>query len=290
MINKKKGEDMRKRLAIIIMLAISCLLLLNANPWNKSVDANLTLTQNAYSNNWAGTEVGLISWTFNSNSLLEKQISTKLNNKNTLKLAFGQTINQDKNTKKWSSPVKSTDLIDFESLLRFTLGVLVDPFLSGRIETQFIDMSDTVKYRPINPIKFTESFGVARTLAKQNKLEWNARMGFGFRQNLNRLVPSGSQTTNDGGLEFVTDFKTPLAQEKIFYSSKLTVFQALFRSGTPANDDWKSPDANWENIFTASITKYLMVNLYTQLLYEKEVETKVQVKETMALGMTFKVI
>ena len=61
----------------------------------KSVDANLTLTQNAYSSNWAGTEVGVISWTFNSNSILEKQVSEKLNNKNTLKLAFGQTINQD---------------------------------------------------------------------------------------------------------------------------------------------------------------------------------------------------
>jgi hypothetical protein len=151
-------------------------------------------------------------------------------------------------------------------------------------------MSDTSEYRPINPIKFTESFGIARTLAKQDKLEWNARFGFGFRQKLNRLIPSGIRTTNDGGLEFVTDFITPLAQDRITYSSKFTLFQAIFRSGTNLNNNWKSPDANWENIFTAGITKYLMVNLYTQLLYEKEVETGIQIKETLALGLTFKVI
>ncbi len=273
---------------ILFLMLIVLLARVNAEAWTKSVDANLTLTQNAYSNNWAGTEIGLMSWAFNSNSLLEKQLSSKLNNKNTLKIAFGQTINQVKvnNTvKKWSSPIKSTDLIDFESLLRFTLGVLVDPFISGRIETQFIDMRNTIKYRPINPIKFTESFGIARTLAKQNKMEWNARFGFGFRQQLDTTYAA-----NDGGLEFVTDFKTPIAQEKITYSSKLTLFQALFRSGTSPNDNWKSPDVNWENIFTASITKYLMVNLYTQFLYEKEVETDIQIKETLALGLAFKVL
>jgi hypothetical protein len=281
---------MKKISYIILAILITRV---SAETWNKSVDANLTLTQNAYSNNWAGTEVGVMSWTFNSNSLLEKQLSAKLNNKNTLKLAFGQTINQVKvndTVKKWSSPFKSTDLIDFESILRFTLGVLVDPFLSGRVESQFIDMSDTTKYRPINPIKFTEGFGVARTITKQDKLEWNARFGFGFRQNLNRLVTGGNLTTNDGGLEFVTEFKTPFAQERITYSSRLTIFQAMFRSGTPPNNNWKSPDANWENIFTAGITKYLMVNLYTQLLYEKEIENNIQIKETLALGLAFKVL
>ena len=55
-----------------IILCVVILLPLFAEPWNKSVDANLTLTQNAYSNNWAGTEVGVLSWVFNSNSLFEK--------------------------------------------------------------------------------------------------------------------------------------------------------------------------------------------------------------------------
>jgi len=279
---------MKNICAIVLILIISSSLA--AKSWNKSVDLNLTVNQNAYSNNWAGSEVGVIAWAFSSNSLLEKQLSSKINNKNTLQLAFGQTINQDKQNRAWASPTKSTDLIDFESLLRLTLGILVDPFIGARFETQFIDMSDTIKYRPLNPVKFTESFGIARTLAKKDKLEWNARIGVGFRQNLERLVVGGTNTTNDGGLEFVTSFKTPLAQEKISYTTKLSLFQAVFRSGVHTNDDWKASDINWENIFSASITKYLMVNLYAQLLYDKEIGTGLRIKENLALGLTVKVI
>ncbi len=33
-----------------------------------------------------------------------------------------------------------------------------------------------------------------------------------------------------------------------------------------------------------------MENLHTQLFYEKEVETGIQLKETLSLGLTFKVI
>lgn len=284
-----------KKIAVrLIILSITFILPIIAEPWNKSVDANLTLTQNAYSNNWAGTEVGVLSWAFNSNSLLEKQLSSKTNNKNTLKLLLGQTMNQvqetDTSEKKWGTPIKSSDLIDFESLLRFTLGVLVDPFIDGRIETQFIDMSDTNKNRPLNPVKFTESFGIARTLAKREKLEWSARFGFGLRQNLDRPVMGGTITTNDGGLDFVTDFITPLAQERITYTSKFSLFRAVFHSGIAVNDNWKSPDINWENIFTAGITKYLMVNLYAQILYDKEVNPGFRFKEALALGVTYKLI
>jgi hypothetical protein len=275
--------------SVVVILCIT-VYMVYAEPWTKSVNANLTLTQNAYSNNWVGTEVGAVAWAFNSNSLFEKQISSKINNKNTLTLAFGQTVNQDKDTKKWLSPNKSTDLIDFESLLRFTLGILVDPFVSGRIESQFIDMSDTTKNRFINPVKFTESFGIARTIIKQDKLDWSARIGAGFRQNLNRLVAGGTESTNDGGIEFITDFTTPLAQERITYTSELSLFQALYRSGSPTNDNWKAVDANWENIFTVSITQYLMVNLYAQFLYDKEIDASIRIKEGLSLGVTLKVI
>jgi len=283
-------------------LAIAMPLSIFAEPWTMAVDANLTLTQNAYSDNWVGGEVGAISWTFNSNSLAEKQLYTKVHNKNTLKLSFGQTHNQDKETKAWAKPMKSTDLIDFESVFRFTLGGFVDPFASGRVGTQFLDASDLEKDRFLNPVTFTESFGVAKVLIKEEKREWTARFGPGLRQHLNRDVldtltnERETQTSNDGGIEFVTEFKTPLAQERITFASKLTVFKALFYSeadelkGQPSENYWKSPDVNWENTFTASITKYLMVNLYMQLLYDKEIKLGGRFKQTLSLGLTYKLI
>jgi hypothetical protein len=273
-----------------------------AEPWTLSVDANLTLTQNAYSDNWVGGEAGALSWTLNSNSLAEKQLSSKIHNKNTLKLFFGQTHNQDIETKKWAKPVKSTDLIDFETVFRFTLGAFVDPFAAGRVESQFLDASDPEKDRYINPVKFTESIGIAMVLIKKEKREWTARLGGGIRQYLNRdaLNPITSEretlTSNDGGLVFDSEFKTTLAEDRLTYNSKLTVFKALFYSekdelkGLPNEDYWKSPDVNWENIFTAGITKYLMVNLYVQLLYDKEIALGGRFKQTLALGLTYKFI
>jgi hypothetical protein len=288
---------MRKIMIVTLILIIQIF----ATPWNLSVDANLTLTQNAYSNNWTGGEAGLLTWVFNSNSLAEKQLNSKVNNKNTFKLAFGQIYNQDKETKEWLDPVKSTDLIDFESVLRFTLGAFVDPFASGRIETQFLDNSDTALDRFINPINFTEALGVARVWVKGEKREFSSRFGFGLKQIINRdeLDTLGNRETkisNYGGFTFVTDFNTPLAQEKITFTSKLSVFEAVFYSeadelkGLPNENYWKYPDVNWENIFTASITKYLMVNLYLQFLYDKEIDNEIRIKETLGLGLTFKLI
>jgi hypothetical protein len=235
--------------------------------------------------------------------LAEKQLAQAVHSKNTLRLAFGQTHSQDTETDVWSSPAKSTDLIELETVLRFTLGGPVDPFVSGRIESQFLDASDPDRSRSLNPLTFTESFGVARVLVKEEKREWVVRLGAALRQHVNRdvLVDSlrgtrETQTATDSGLEFVADFTTPVAQQRIAFTSKLTVFQALFYSesdeleGLPNENYWKSPDVDWENTFTAAITKYLMVNLYLQLLYDKEVDLAGRLKQTLSLGLTYKLM
>lgn len=273
-----------------------------AEDWNLSIDANLTFTENSYSDNWVGGEAGSAIWVFNSNFLAEKQLTDRINTRNTLKLLFGQTHNQDVETKRWSQPVKSTDLIDFESVFRFTFGWAVDPYAGGRVETQFWDASDPLKDRYLNPLKITESAGVAKVFIKEEKREWNVRLGGATRQFVNRdvLDPLGdtreTMTSFDGGLLLDSEFKTSFSGDKITLNSKITVYQAFLYSekdeleGLPEEDYWKAPDVNWENIFTANITKYLMVNLYIQLLYDKEIDLGGRFKQTLALGLTYKFI
>jgi len=290
-------------IALAAILALAMAWPASAEPWAKAVEANLTLAQAAYSDNWVGGEAGNLSWTFNYNSLAEKQLHPKVHTKSTLKLSFGQTHTQGTETKNWAKPTKSTDLIDFESILSFTLGGIVDPFAAGRLGSQFLDASDPEKDRYFNPLKFTESFGIIKFFIKEEKREWSNRLGGALRQHVNRDVlvnieagTRETQTASDGGLEFVSEFKSSLAGEKITLSNKLTVFKALLYSeadeleGLPNEDYWKSPDINWENILTASITKYLMVNLYTQLLYDKEVDLGGRFKQTLSLGLTYKLI
>lgn len=274
----------------------------SADPWKLTSEANITLTQSAYSDNWVGGEAGALSWTFNSNSRAEKLLGTSVNTMNTLRLSFGQTHNQDVDTKKWAKPVKSTDLIDFESLFRFLIGAYVDPYFSVRVETQFLDASDPLKNRHVNPLKFTEAAGIAKVFIEEENHMLMARLGGGLRQFLNRdelnldTLERETLKSNDAGLTFDAEYRTPFADDKLTFASKLTVFQALYYSEAdalkelPNEDYWKAPDVNWENIFTANITEHLMVNLYVQLLYDKQIDLKGRFKQTLSMGITYKFI
>ena len=271
----------------------------DAEAWKKNMDLNLTLTQNSYSDNWAGGEAGNLSWVANANSGFEKQLSEKLNSKTTIKLAFGQTHSQDQESKKWAKPTKSTDLIDIESLARFTLKLWVDPYAAVRFESQFLDASYPELKRYVNPKKVTESGGIARQFYKTEKDEILSRLGFALRQIITEeIVDTASRkteinSTNDGGIESVTDAKLTLS-DKLSYTSKLSLYKALFYSksdklkGTPQQDYWKEVDVNWENTISAAVAKYVTVSLYVQVLFDKEVSKKGRFKETLALGLTYK--
>lgn len=267
--------------------------------WVLAAETNITQTQNAYSDNWSGEETGSISWAFNFNGLAERRLTKALASRSTLKLSFGQTHQQELDTRRWTQPAKSTDLIDLESVMRFTFGYFVDPFVAGRMQSQFLDTRGGSN-RAVNPATITESAGFARTLLRREGESWIIRLGAGFRQTLdgNALLDSlselrGRRNTNDGGLEFVSEINAPIVPEKIRLTSKLTLFQALTFSGandlkgTVRENDWRVVDVNFENIFTAGITRYLMVNLYTQLLYDREVSKAGRFKETLSLGVTY---
>lgn len=264
-----------------------------------NVDFGLTATQATYSDNWVGGEAGAFNWASNFKGDASKWLSTLIQNKSQLKLSFGQTLAQkrdDEGNTYWERPRKSTDLIDFETVFRFAFNGYVDPYVAGRLESQFTDES----YRPVRryftPTKLTESGGVIRVfIDKPNVLELRSRFGFAFRQILtNTILDSIAETTemvttNDGGLESVTDFKAQLSS-KLNYASKLSLYKALFfsESDTAPTEDWKTADANWEHFLTASITKVVQTVLYVQVLYDKEIDDGARFKQTLGLGIAYK--
>lgn len=272
----------------IATMVITLVTITHAEAWKKTADIHFNATQNAYTDNWTGGEIGSMSWIFNSNATAEKQFNEKINNKNTLKLAFGQTHNQNADTKAWLKPVKSTDLIDFESLLKLTLGSMVDPYTAGRVESQFIDAMEL----SLNPLKFTESAGASRTFIKKDNIDLNARAGLAVRQLISRTTDT-SLIINDGGLDFIAEYTTPLGTEHITFNSKLQIYTAFFNSDADATDGtategyWKSPDINWENTFSAKITQYIDVNIYTQWLFDKEIDKVGRFKQTLSLGINY---
>lgn len=278
------GDDKKKTLVI--------------GKWYPEAEAGLTLTQSAFSDNWAGGDKGSIVWTAIFNANLENQLHQKVNLYNRLKLAYGQTHQQESNddgSRYWEKPAKSTDLIDFETIFRFTLGGFVDPYASARFESQFEDASAPA--RPsiaLNPMKFKQSGGIARKLIDEDGQSLLSRFGFTFRESRRKVYvnPEPDMTTEtatsvDGGLEWSTDYKSQILNDRVAWTSKLTAYKPVFYSGSDEFDavtadelaaegldsdlsDYpKMVDLDWENIFTTQITKILSVNLYVRWVYDK---------------------
>jgi hypothetical protein len=263
-------------------------------PWKLSLDANLSGTFNAYSDNWVGGERGSLSWSTQWLAVAEKQLGFAVDTKNTLKLAFGQTKAQDKLSNHWLAPQKSADLIDLESLWRLTFGTQVDPYVSVRGISEFLDMSDTRSdpyYPYINPIDLTESVGAIRDLVKKERLTWNARLGAAAHELINRWEPDSNYrtiTTSDGGAELVTELATSMKQDVVKLRTTLKVYEALVRDGSDKIPDWwRYPDINWENTLTINVVKYVMISYSLQLLYDREIDANARVKQNLGLGLAY---
>jgi len=268
--------------------------------WQSSLITDLTATQTAYSDSWQGGEAGSINWVGNLNGLAEKQASAWFNFKSALKMSYGQTMTQDAETKDWSKPTKSTDLIDWENVGRFTFGMYVDPYAAFRLETQFMDASVEDKKRYFTPMKLTESAGIARMFYHKDKDQIVSRLGLALRQIVTEAIvdeylSTERATATDGGIESVTDANLSLS-DRLKYTGKLTLYKALFFSdkddfaGTEFEDDWQAIDVNWENIVNVRITKVITVNFYTQFLYDKQVTRKGRLKQTLGVGLVFQLI
>jgi hypothetical protein len=277
---------------------------LEIGKWYPSLESGVTMTQSSYSDNWAGGDEGSIVWTYITNATLERQFNSKVNWNNELKLAYGQTLQQsmrEDGERKWDRPEKSTDLLSYETIFRFTMGWAVDPFASLRFESQFQDASDPHgRTIALNPLKFKESVGFAKKFINEEERSLLTRVGFALRQTSRKLfvdsttnddaIPDDktfSESAHDGGLEWVTDYKTKILEDRVSWTSKLTLYQPVFYSGNDDFDNLSAEDlraagldpeigdfttvidADWENVFTTQITKLISVNLYVRWIYDK---------------------
>ena len=301
--------------------------------WVPKLDIGMVLTQSAYSDNWNGSEQGQIAWNFILNSALSNQFNRSLNWRNQLKLAFGHTHNQkfsaeDPGVRVWDHPEKTTDLIDFESLLRLTAGRWVDPYGAFRLLSQFLDNSDPDGRQVwASPLTLTGSAGIAREFFRNDDEMFLSRFGLAARQNIRQFYPFAheisderrTETSHDGGLEWVTDYAIKFLEDKVLWNSKLTVYKPFEYSfhgdmdtAAPGISDYPlAVDVNWENIFTGEVVSWLTLNVYVMFIYDKydnsvlpelddqgnllnepavnaAVRKAGQFKETLGVGLTFK--
>lgn len=273
---------------IFIVIAISLFgTLVAQNQWDFTFDVKGTLNQSYYTDNWDGEEESNINWVTQGNMRANRQITDWFKSMNSLKLKFGQIYDTKKDEDGyqkpgWEDPRKSDDEIDLLSLGLFTLDGWVDPYASLRVQTVF----EGNRLRALNPLRFSQGIGAAKTILDFDRMGLDARLGLSLRQ----LHQYRQTTMVDGGFEFITEFMYIEPLEKAKFTSTVQLFQALYNSEDDdlPNDYWKTLDVEWTNEVSIQIYKYMSFNIYSQLLYDKEIDRTGRFKQTSGLGLTYK--
>lgn len=263
--------------------------------WQKEIKVGVNILQSSYSNNWNGGEKGSVVWTGNLDARFENQFSSTTNWRNTLKLAFGQTHNQERNDAGalyWKKPDKSDDIIDLESFFRWTMQSGWDPYVAFNFTSMFQDLTD-VQARSLNfnPMTFKESAGISRKLVNTDKRKLLTRFGIAFLQNSRSFYPEPlpsmetiSESSTEIAAEWITEYRAAVLSERVDWESTLSlilpfdysgksIFEDGFTSDSDIPDDvasyTTSLDVDWENTFTANITKVISVKLFVRWMYDK---------------------
>lgn len=251
--------------------------------WTKEVVGSLNLTQASF-DNWSQGGENSLAWqiNFNGKFINDQQI---YNWTTTGKLAYGQSKLGDLESR------KSIDEIRLESVYIHKLNLYVNPYIAVSGETQFdrgYKYTETSKVQISNffdPAYFTQSAGIGFSQKEQFK----TRLGAALKETITRDFPVPyaddpdtpdkiEKTKVELGAESVTDYSQKLAENTIF-TSKLelfTNFKAL-----------NQVDVKWDNIFTAEVSKYVNVNLNFKLFYDRDISLKRQLKQSLAIGLTY---
>jgi hypothetical protein len=250
--------------------------------WSHSVIGTLTATQVAFTD-WSQGGENALAWALGleGKSALNE---VHTNWSNSYKFGFGQTRLGDQGIR------KTDDRIDLESMLTYKLSDHWNPYAAATLKTQFAPGYKYPSTGPevqvsqfFDPAFLTQSAGVVY----QPIAEFKTRLGLGLREVLSskygyaddpETVTEIEHSSVNGGLESVSELTLKL-DEQVSFSSKLELFstfkhidQVIMRS---------------DNTLAAKVSKYITVLLNVQLLNERAVSPRTQVKETLAMGLSY---
>lgn len=250
--------------------------------WQREMIGGLNLTQTSF-DNWVQGGENQLAWQVNLNFKFVND-QEKNNWSNTGKLTYGNTKSGKQAAK------KSIDEIKLESVYTYKLGVLINPFVAATGETQFAPGYNygtepkTQISAFMDPGYFRESIGVG---IKPNEIV-KTRLGAALKQTITSDYPAPyaddpktlkiEKTKNEVGGESVTDVSWKVSENSLF-TSKLELFSAF--------KTFKEIDVNWDNLLSTKISKYFNVNFNFKLFYDRDISRMRQIKQAIALGVTY---
>lgn len=252
--------------------------------WKNEIIGNLNLTQASFSN-WEQGGENTLAWQTNltTNCTLDQE---KYNWKNTGKFTLGFAKIAGTEAR------KSSDEISIESLLTRKVSKLLNPFVSATAKTQFLSgfqyPNDTTKVeisKFMDPGYFTQSIGVGYS---PNEVVLT-RVGFTMKETITSDFPVPfaddpdtpneiEKTKIEPGISSITDVKQKFA-ENILLTSRLDIFADF--------EAFNRIDVLWENDLTFKLTKLVNVNFEFDLLYDRDISKRRQIRQVLSVGFTY---
>jgi hypothetical protein len=249
--------------------------------WKFSSVAGLNLSQVSFKDWASGGDNTLAYGLWATGSALQTGEHTRW--LNSIKANFGQARVGDQELR------KTDDELYFESVLIYLLGTTMNPYGSFTLRTQFFPGYTYFNDKPrvqisqfFDPAYLSQSVGVAFTPTPII----TTRLGVGVREVLSSTYGYANdpgtvafeKSRIQGGMESVTDLKWAFAENMVF-TSRLEMFAPLsqFDKVIVRND----------NTIAAKVNQYITMNLNVQLVNDVNVSPRTQVKQALALGISY---
>jgi hypothetical protein len=252
--------------------------------WKQGLTAGLTLTQVSFTD-WAQGGSNALSYTIFANGQATEEEEGS-NWTNIYKFAFGQTRLGDQGLR------KTDDAIDLSTVYTYKIGGAINPYAGATLKTQFAkgfaynaDGTSVEISKFFDPAYLTQAVGAIY----QPQKEITTRLGLGLREVLTSdfnqytddpTTPEIEKTTVDAGIESVTNVDWHL-EENILLTSQLQLFDAFKHMDEVI--------ARGSLSITGKVNKYISASFGLEVVNEKRVSPRTQVKESIALGLSYTV-
>ena len=249
--------------------------------WHRQAVGQLNLTQVTL-DNWSAGGESSVAWQLTGAAEFD-YLQPKYAWTNSMRLGYGRTKLGNSDFR------KSIDEIRLESVLTGRATRLVNPFFSVIALTQFStgykyqDSTRTATSAFFDPAYFTESLGLAYQPSKVfvERVGAAVKETFTNRYNIytdNPATPKIEKRKVEGGITSESDVNAKF-RDNVLLASKLELFSNL--------KGLRQTDVNWQSTLTVQISKYVNVNLDVRLLYDSTVSPRRQLKQSLALGLTY---
>jgi Protein of unknown function (DUF3078)/Protein of unknown function, DUF481 len=250
--------------------------IVDTSNWKHTVVAGFTATQVSYTD-WVQGGENALAWDAALDGKSVYELPTYVWT-TTYDFGYGNTRLGTEGTR------NTDDKIDIASEFKYKVDAYVNPYASATFKTQFATgyTYDALGNKAANSDFVDPAFLIQSVGGGYQPIpEVKTRIGLALREiiaNTYTQYAGGEKKETEGGLESVTEVEAHF-QENLLFHAKVELFSAFKKMDEVV--------VRSDNTLTAKITKYFSTNINVQLIQEKAISPRTQIKQGIALGISY---